>query len=66
VVHTGREDEYRVPEIMQMIDAYKAKHRPITQLAALHELLKIADEVLSKKQGKEKEKREEKEVSSAA
>ncbi len=42
-IHTSAQDEHRVPEIMQIIEAYKVAHRPMTQLAALHELLKIAE-----------------------
>lgn len=68
-IHTGTEDEQLVPEIMQLIDGYRATHRTdgraMRQLVALHEMLKNYT-VLSKKPAhKEKEKREEKEGGSA-
>lgn len=44
-IHTSTKDEDRVPEIMQIIEAYKVAHRPMTQLVALHELLKIAERI---------------------
>ena len=67
-IHTSPLDEHRVPAIMKIIEHYKGAHYPMTQLVALHELLTLADGVLSKKHmnAKEKEKREEKEVDDAA
>jgi hypothetical protein len=60
-LHVTPHDADKVSEVMLAVNRYKAEHPGMSQFGALAELIFLG-QVLSKKQAKEKEEREEKKI----